>query len=196
MPRIEPLHRSDLPEFEPVFRGMDESIGYVPNSFFTMGRNPGILSAVGAMMDAFWYPQTVTEPVRRLVTFAYSWFARSPYSAAHCACGAVELGLPMEKILSVGEFETASVYSDADRAVLRLCYHSARLPASATSGDVETMRRYFSEQQVVFIIGLISMMAFLNRWNEVVQTELEPIPLAWAKANLPGFDDMMRARPS
>ena len=196
MPRIQPLERRELPEFEPVFKGMDDSLGYVPNSFFTIGRDPGILKAVGGLMDAVWYPSTVTEPVRRLVTFAYSWFAGSPYSAAHCACGAVELGLALEKIQSIEAYEHSPVYSAAERVLLRLCHHAARIPSAVTDADFNDLRQHFSEREAVFITGLIATMAFLNKWNEIAQTKLEALPMTWASENLPGFEAMMKGRPS
>jgi alkylhydroperoxidase family enzyme len=196
MPRIQPLERHELPQFEAVFKGMDDSLGYVPNSFFTMGRDPKILSAVGGLMEAFWYPLTVPEPVRRLATFAYSWFAVSPYSAAHCACGAVELGLALEKIQSIAAYETSPVYFAAERALLRVCHHAARIPAAVTDADFEDLRQHYSEREVVFITGLIAMMAFLNKWNEIMETTLEPLPAKWASDNLPGFDAITMGRTS
>jgi alkylhydroperoxidase family enzyme len=194
MPRIEPLPRQVLTQFEPIFSGMDVTLGYVPNSFFTMGRDPGILKAVGGLMDALWYPTIVSEPVRRLVTFAYSWFAGSPYSAAHCACGAVELGLSLDKIQSVDDYENSQLYSEGERALIRLCDHSARIPSAVIDSDVKNLGKHFSEKEIVFITGMISMMAFLNRWNEIMKTTLEPVPLQWATENLPGFGEMMDLR--
>ncbi|MFL7960746.1 carboxymuconolactone decarboxylase family protein [Pseudomonas kielensis] len=183
-PRILPLERKDLPEFENAFQGMIDSIGYVPNSFFTMGRAPLLLKAVDAMSDAAWYPTTVEEPVRRLVTFAFSQFSQSHYSAAHCACGAPELGLPLEKILAIHAYETSPLYDERERALLRLCRHAARIPGEVTDQDVNDLKRFFDEEQVIFITTLICYMAFLNKWNEIIGTRLEDIPHEWAKANL------------
>lgn len=184
MARIEPLKREDLPQFESIFQGMIDSIGYIPNSFLTMARDPKILEAAGALSDACWYPKTVTEPVRRLVTWAYSQFAGVPYSSAHCACGAPELGLPLEKILAIHDYETSPLYDDAERALLRLCRHAAAIPAQVSDADVADVKKHFGEEQALFVVGLICYMAFLNKWNEILKTELEPVPLAWARANL------------
>lgn len=183
-PRIEPLERKDLPQYEAIFRGMEESIGYVPNSFVTMARDAGILNAVGALSDAIWYPKTVDEPLRRLVTFAYSHYAGSYYSSAHCACGAEELGLAREKIMNIFDYETSPVYSDAERAVLRLCRHAARIPGEVTDRDVSDLKLHYSTEIVTFIVGMICFMAFLNKWNEIARTALEPVPLKWATENL------------
>ncbi|OYU37835.1 MAG: hypothetical protein CFE33_18480 [Pseudorhodobacter sp. PARRP1] len=184
MPRIDPIPRETVPQYEPIFKGMEDSIGYVPNSFFTMARDHGIMTAVGAMSDAFWYPDTVDEPLRRLVTFAYSHFAGSYYSSAHCACGAEELGLAREKIMSIFDYETAPVYSDAERVVLRLCRHAARIPGEVTDADVEAVKAHYGVSVAAFITGLICFMAFLNKWNEICGTRLEDVPYAWAEANL------------
>lgn len=183
-PRIGPLKREDLSEYEPIFKGMVDSIGYVPNSFFTMARDPGILNSVGALSDAIWYPATVDEPLRRLVTFAYSHYAGSYYSSAHCACGAEELGLAREKIMNIFEYETSPVYTDAERAVLRLCRHAARIPGEVTDKDVEDLKLHYSEAIATFIVGMICFMAFLNKWNEIAKTRLEDVPFKWASENL------------
>ena len=184
MPRIDPLPREAAPEFDSIFQGMIDSIGYIPNSFLTMAREPGILSAVGTMCDEFWYPDTVSEPVRRLVTYAYSMFAGSHYSAAHCACGAEEEGLHRDKILDVLEYETSDAYSDAERALIRFCHHAANMPAEVTDDDMARLKAHYSEREVIFIIGLISFIAFLNKWNELVKTRLEDVPYEWSVKNL------------
>lgn len=187
MARIEPLRRETLAEYEPIFQGMVDSIGYVPNSFLTMARDPALLNAVGALSDAMWYPKTVSEPLRRLVTFAYSHYAGSFYSSAHCACGAEELGLAREKIDAIFDYETSPAYSEAERAVLRLCRHAARIPGEVTDRDVEDLKAHFNIETVTFIVGLICFMAFLNKWNEIAKTRLEDVPFEWARNNLTGL---------
>jgi alkylhydroperoxidase family enzyme len=118
------------------------------------------------------------------VTFAYSHYAGSYYSSAHCACGAEELGLAREKIMNIFDYETSPVYTDAERAVLRLCRHAARIPGEVTDKDVEDLKQHYSESIVTFIVGMICFMAFLNKWNEIAKTRLEDIPFKWASENL------------
>lgn len=184
MPRIDPLPRESLPEYEDIFQGMVDSIGYVPNSFLTMARDPLLIRAVGALSDAAWYSKAVDEKLRRLVTYAYSQFAGSGYSAAHCACGAPELGLSLEKILAIHDHETSPLYDDAERAVLRVCRRAARIPTEVTDADMRELARHYGEPQRVAIITMICYMAFLNKWNEIIGTTLEDVPEAWARGHL------------
>lgn len=184
MPYIEPLPRAASPEFEDVFQAMEDALGYVPNSFFTMARQPAILKCAGTLMEAFWYSDVVDEPTRRLVTFSCSYFAGSHYSSAHCACGAEALGLPLEKILAIEQFEAAAVYSARERAIIRLCYSAAKCPSEVEAQHMEELKSLVGVDVTTFIVGLISCMAFLNRWNEMCGTTLEPIPRAYAEAHL------------
>ena len=184
MPYIDPLPRAASPEFEDVFQAMENALGYVPNSFFTMARHPAILKSAGALMDAFWYSDVVDEPTRRLVTFACSFFAGSHYSSAHCACGAEELGLPNEKILAIETFETAPVYDEREKAILRLCYNASNCPSEVEAQNMEELKSLVGVDVTTFIVGLISCMAFLNRWNEMCGTTLEPVPRAYAETHL------------
>jgi hypothetical protein len=175
--RIAPLDPSQLPDFEGVIEAIRHDHGYVPNSFLTLGRHPAMLHATGMLADALWYDDRLTQPLRRLTGFAYSWFSGVMYSAAHLAHGAEELGLPLEKLLAMDEWETADVYSESERAVLRFCRHAARMPNELRDEDVTDLWRLIGPEQTLMVVGVICWHAFLNRWNMIVSTELEPLPL-------------------
>lgn len=184
MPRIEPLPRQAAPEHEQIFSEMEAALGYVPNSFLTMARNPLTVKAVGALMDAFWYTDDVDHETRRLVTFAYSHYAGSYYSSAHCACGAEELGLERDKIFAIFDYERSPVYNDRERALLRLCRTAARIPGEVQDADIADLKAFYDDNTITYIVGLISTMAFLNKWNELLKTTLEDVPNDWALNNL------------
>ena len=52
MANVEPLLREDLSEFEPVFQAVEQVLGFVPRSMYTMGRRPGILRGFAALSGA------------------------------------------------------------------------------------------------------------------------------------------------
>ena len=184
MPRIDPLPRSQAAEHEQILTDMEAALNYVPNSFLTMARNSKTLKAVGALMDAFWYSDEIDDETRRLVTFAYSHFAGSHYSSAHCAHGAEEAGLARAKIFAIFDFERSEIYNDRERAILRLCRNAARMPAEVRDDDIKDLKIYYDQNTITYIVGLISMMAFLNKWNEILNTTLETPPRTWAQQHL------------
>ena len=52
MPRVEPLARETLAEFEPLFEMIEKTMGFVPNSLLTMGRWPELLRAFSGLVGA------------------------------------------------------------------------------------------------------------------------------------------------
>ena len=53
-------------------------------------------------------------------------------------------------------------------------------PSAVTPAMFADLRRHFSDDQVVEIVAVISMFGFLNRWNAIMDTELEDMPLNYA----------------
>jgi alkylhydroperoxidase family enzyme len=185
MSRIAPLDRDDLPsELTSVVGDMERDHGYVPNSFLTLARLPGLLAANGRLAKALWYLDTLPQPLRRLTGFAFSLFSGAMYSAAHLAHGAEELGLSREKLLAVHDWETSSVFTQAERAVLRVCRAAARMPGEVTDQDMAELRRFHDDRTAILLVGLIAWHAFLNRWNDTLATELEAKPRTNAEAEL------------
>lgn len=184
MARLAPAEPQDLPEFREVIEAVHHDHGYVPNSFLTMGREPGILKGTGLCADAFLYAATPPEPIRRLVSFAYSFFAGAMYSAAHTACSAAQFGVPADKLRAVAEFETSPLFDDAERAALRLCRAAARTPAEVKDWHLDELSRHFDQADVLRLVGLIAWHAFLNKWNDLCGTQLEAKPRAFAETEL------------
>jgi alkylhydroperoxidase family enzyme len=185
MPRIVPMTRGDLPpHLKAVVGDMERDHGYVPNSFLTLARLPDLLVANGLLAVALWYTDALPQPLRRLAGFAFSLFSGAMYSAAHLAYGSEELGLSREKLLAVRDWETSPAFTEAERAVLRVCRNAARMPSEVTDRDMSELRRYHDDRTAILLIGLIAWHAFLNRWNDTLATELEEKPRANAEAIL------------
>jgi alkylhydroperoxidase family enzyme len=182
--RIAPLPTADLPDFAGVIAAIEADHGYVPNSFRTLGRHPAMLKATGLLADALWYDDRLPRPLRQLTGFAFSWFSGVMYSSAHLACGATEAGLPLAKLSAVDDWETDPIYTSAERAILRLCRHAARMPGEIVDADVTDLRAELGDEQALIVVGIICWQAFLNRWNMIMATELEEAPLAYALVHL------------
>mgnify|MGYP002713163328 CR=1 FL=1 len=81
-----------------------------------------------------------------------------------------------QKIAAVWEFETSDLFSDAERAALRLALHAGYLPNEATQADFDELANYFDEGQIVEIVASIALFGYLNRWNDTMATQLEEYP--------------------
>ena len=81
-----------------------------------------------------------------------------------------------DKIASVWEFETSDLFSDAERAALRVAYYGAMAPSQAAPEHFSELNQHFDEGQIVEIVASLSLFGFLNRWNDTMATELEDYP--------------------
>ena len=179
------LDRSELPEFEALFARRDATSGYVSNSILTMGRRPEILRAYQGLLDAAYNEGTVDHRLKALVALMRSSAAGCRYCMAHTANhGASEFDIDAQKIERIWEFETSDLFSDAERAALRLARDAAQLPNAATEDHFVELRKYFDDGEIIEIVAVISMFAFLNSWNDTLATPLEAAPVAFAQGHL------------
>ena len=186
MPRVEPLPRAELAEFEPGFAMVEETMGFVPNSMLTLGRAPDILRAFSGLTAAVLTGGKVPRPLKQLVAFVSSHSAGCRYCQAHTAHSAHTIGVPAEKLAAAFEFETSDLFDDRERAALRVARDAAFVPNVTTDEQFEELHRYFDDDEIVEIVAVISMFGWLNRWNDTMATELEGGALNFAQRELAG----------
>jgi uncharacterized peroxidase-related enzyme len=158
--------------------------GFTPNSIQTMARRPDIVRAFMQLNQAVLYGGTVDEELKMLVSLVASQVAGCRYCQAHMANLSKIYKASEEKISKVWEFETSELFSDAERAALRIAYHGAMAPAQATQEHFDEAYKHFDEGQVVEIVASIALFGFLNRWNDTMATEIEELPADVAEATL------------
>ncbi len=173
MPHVEPLPWDANPQFRDRFQHYQDTRGFVPNSILTMQRRPAIAAAFMELNKAVLYEGTVAEELKMLVSLVTSQASGCRYCQAHMTNLASIYRSSDEKIRAVWSFETSPLFSPAERAALRLGYHSALVPNEATAEDFDELRKHFDEGQIVEIVATIALFGYLNRWNDTMATTLE-----------------------
>ncbi len=184
MAHIKPLSQDAVTEFQPLYEHYARTRGFVPNSLLTMSRRPAIVRAFMALNQAVMYEGTVPEQLKMLISLIASQAAGCRYCQAHMANLSDIFQASEEKIAAVWEFETSSVFTDAERAALRLAFKASRLPNEADAEDFAELGQYFDEGQVVEIVATVALFGYLNRWNDTMATELEERPAKVADRTL------------
>jgi uncharacterized peroxidase-related enzyme len=182
MAHMEPLRREDHPELEPLFRHYDETLGFVPNSLYTMARRPEILGAFSELITQIWNTGTLPKELKPLIGIIASVAAGCRYCQAHEAVDAKERGVDGEKIAQIWDFERSPLYDDAERAALRFARDASLVPNEVTPARFEDLRRHWDEGQIVEMLAVVGLFGFLNRWNDTMATTLEDAPSAFAAA--------------
>ncbi|MGH7820900.1 MAG: carboxymuconolactone decarboxylase family protein [Candidatus Binatia bacterium] len=184
MPNVSPLGRAELAEFEPLFQMIEAQMGFVPNSLFLMGRRPEILRAFAMVVGSVLGPGAVDPGLKQLVAHIASTASGCRYCQAHTASNAGRLGVSGEKIATAWEFERSPLFTDAERAALRLARDAAVVPNATTPAHFDDLRPHFDEDAIIEIVAVIALFGWLNRWNDTLATSLEDEPLGFAAAHL------------
>ncbi len=184
--QLTPLKREELPEFESFFKIVENAIGFVPVTHMVLARRPEIERGFSSLVMATFGPGKVDTGLKQLVALMSSVSAGCQYCQAHTSASAERFGVENAKVAAVYDFETSDLFSDAERAALRLARDAGILPNAATPAHFAELRKHFDEPQIVEIMASISLMGWLNRWNDTVATELEDEAFDYASSTLGG----------
>jgi uncharacterized peroxidase-related enzyme len=176
MPHVKPVDRADLPQFAELFERYDRIRGFLPNSILTMSRRPRIAEAFMHLNQAILYEGTVPEALKMMVSYMASSAAGCRYCQGHMANLSSVYGVPDDKIAAIWSFEASNLFTDAEKAALRLALHAGSVPNTAGAEHFDELRKHFSEDEIVEIVASIALFGYLNRWNDTMATEMEDVP--------------------
>ncbi|MEP5567683.1 MAG: carboxymuconolactone decarboxylase family protein [Halioglobus sp.] len=111
-----------------------------------------------------------------MIAFAVSNAAGCRYCQAHTANAAQKSNVSSEKIQAIFEFESSDLFSDQEKAALRVAVHAGMVPNAVDAEHMSELLEHFSEKQAVEVVAVISLFGFLNRWNDTMATTLESSP--------------------
>jgi len=176
-PRLVPLPPD--PALQEPFEHSKRSLGFIPNSLLIMQRKPKMVKAWAQMLAAVWDPDSkVDRGFKRLIAHVASRAAGCQYCMAHTAGGAMHFGVDEEKVAAIWDYQTSPLYSEAERAALDVAVAAGSAPNAVTDEMFNELRKHWTEEQIVEIVGVIATFGFLNRWNDTMGTPLEDEPLA------------------
>jgi uncharacterized peroxidase-related enzyme len=178
MPRLAPLPPETVPELSDLLARSKDRMGFLPNSQLIMAYRPEILRGFAQLAAAINGPSSTISPqLRNLVFQMASRASGCGYCMAHTAHTAGRVGIPDAKEEALWTYETSPLFSDAERAALRVAQGAAQVPNAVSDEDFDELKRHYSEAQIVDIVAVIALFGFLNRFNDTMATELESSPL-------------------
>jgi alkylhydroperoxidase family enzyme len=179
MAYLKPLPPESTPELKDDFAIFERILGFVPNSLLTMQRIPGMVKGFGELTKAVMNPEgTVDLGLMRLIAHFSSRAAGCQYCEAHSLVAAKIHGISQEKLDAIWEYKESPLYSDSERVALDFALAAGSVPNAVNADLMQQMKKHWSEEQIVQILGAVSLYGFLNRWNDSMATDLEDSPAA------------------
>jgi uncharacterized peroxidase-related enzyme len=186
MARISPAGADQFDQVSDYMERWKKTKGYPPNSWLTMVRKPRIFRAyrdlhTAVMMEDGEIPKALKFMVAEVVSVAAGDF----YCAAHNAENAAHIaGTPIEKIEALGQFRESPLFTPAERAALALAQAAGSHPPRVTDEHFVELKKHWSEDAIVEIVAVISLLGWLNRWVQTLAPGLEDAAAAFADKHL------------
>ena len=181
---IETKKREDFPEFKDLFDLVESFMGYLPNAYLLMADKPDLMQAFAKMSASVFSADVLDIPSKQLIALASSLSAGCKYCQSHTSHGAERAGVPNEKIAEILNYQTSEYYEAKEVALLDLAFASGEVPNKATKAHFEKLKEFYSKEQILEAVAVISFFGFLNRWNDTFGTEIEEIPANYLSEEL------------
>ncbi len=121
---------------------------------------------LGLMVD-------LTLGLKRLIANAASAAAGCQYCRAHTAVSAGRHGVEDEKIAAMHKYTTSDLFDESERVAIEFAMAAASVPNGVTDELFARLSEYWSEEEIVEILGVVCMFGIFNRWNDSMATPLK-----------------------
>ena len=174
MPLVIPLPADSNAEVAELAEFFNETLGFCPNSVLTMMHRPKIAKAFIELNMAVMENQgRVTSALKRLIAYVSSNVTGCRYCQAHTIRAAERYGAEQEQLDNIWEYQTHPAFSPAERAALDFSIAASTVP-NGVDADIQTrLHEHWNDNDIVELLGVISLFGYLNRWNDSMATTLE-----------------------
>ena len=173
-PLVNPLDPNANKETAELADFYQETLGFTPNSLFTMLHRPRIALAFQEMNKAVMENKgRVTSSLKRELAYLSSMTAGCRYCEAHAIRAAERYGSEQDRLNHIWEYKTYPAFTDGERAIFDLAIAASTVPNAVNDEIAENMRQHWDEGEIVEILGVIALFGYLNRWNDSMGTQLE-----------------------
>ena len=173
-PLVDPLDRNANKEAADMADFYEETLGFTPNSLFTMMHRPRIARAFLEMnMAVMENKGRLTPALKRQIAYLSSMTTGCRYCEAHAIRAAVRYGSEEDKLRNIWEYKTYPAFTDAERAAFDFAVAASSVPNAVDDAIAENLRAHWDKGEIVEIAGVVALFGYLNRWNDSMGTALE-----------------------
>ena len=188
MALVKPLKDIKDPEIKKLVDFFNETLGFCPNSVLTMLRRPNLAkSFVKLNMAVMENHGELTSEFKRLIAFISSNTTGCRYCQAHTIRAAERYRATADRLLNVWDFKNHDSFTKAEKAALQFTQEASSIPVTIDPVTEKNLKLYWSEDDVVEIMGVIALFGYLNRWNDVMGTTIETDAISSAQELLEGI---------
>jgi len=172
--RVPYLDRDDLPEkYRKIYDDLVAERGGVWNIFRALANAPGVLGRFLELSGELRHRTRLDPRLRELAIVTVGRLADAQYEFVHHWNMALKVGIPREKLERLAEWETASVFTEQDRAVIRYATEATR-DIKVSDSTFAALRSFLDNERIVELAMQVAMYNAVVRVLVPLGVELEP----------------------
>ncbi len=137
---------------------------------FEMELWPELRETWNQMIKLVFPEREVSGELKQLVFTVASLASGCRHCQSHGAFHLHQIGVADAKIQALWSFEESELFTDAERAALRLALAAGATPNATTPEIIEELRQHFTNIQIIELMAVIATGGYLNRWNDTIAT--------------------------
>ena len=137
---------------------------------FEMELWPELRETWNQMIKLVFPEREVSGELKQLVFTVASLASGCRHCQSHGAFHLHQIGVADAKIQALWSFEESELFTDAERAALRLALAAGATPNETTPEIIEELRQHFTNIQIIELMAVIATGGYLNRWNDTIAT--------------------------
>ncbi|PRP68382.1 peroxidase [Nonlabens agnitus] len=162
------------PETKELAVFFNETLGFCPNSVWTMQRRPAISKTFINLNKAVMANEgRVTSALNRLIAWVSSNAKGCRYCQAHAIRAAERYGAEQKQLDNIWEYRTYPGFSAVERAALDFSLAASQIPNAVDASIKKNLHEFWDDGEIVKMLGVISLFGYLNRRNDNTATTLE-----------------------
>ena len=176
--------RKSFNDLEEEFQSIESFMGYLPNSHLSMAKNPKLHASFSSLAQSIFGSKHLTIDLINLIALASSLSSGCKYCQAHTSHGASRAGVSSEKIADILKYKESKKFNDSEKAALDLAFSAGVTPNTSKKEHFVKLQKFYTDDAIIDIVGVIALFGFLNRWNDTLGTNLENVPKEFVEKEL------------
>lgn len=153
----------------PFFWNQRRKYGAVLQAALLWARSPKLFLGVAVLYGMIDRRSSPLDAVlRALVTVRVSQINACAFCVDINAATLLKRGVAMDKVLALAAWRESALFDDRERAVLAYAEAVTLSDRAVSDADVETLRRYFDDDGIVELTGLVAFQNMSSKFNSAL----------------------------
>jgi uncharacterized peroxidase-related enzyme len=167
---VSPLTREQAaPELQKTFDALAARAGKVPNIFAAMAHRPDVLNAFLPLYKAIVNQGTVEAKYKELAYLRASMVNGCEYCTRAHIASCKRAGVTPEQVDALPFFQRSPLFDEKEKATILYADRVTRGADAIRDGQLEELRKFYDEGQIVELTLVICIANFTNRFNDALE---------------------------